>query len=86
MEETSKYFAVFYSTDGTIHLWPGDNQEVCLEKLKDMSIEEGIIDRLKATTVIKRDMSKFKDGMIFGCPKSLNIATSKKIQKMKEGR
>lgn len=69
------YFAVVYSPDGTIHLWPGENQEQCLNKLKEVYADAP--DRVQATTVIKRDMDNFKDGMIFGNPKSLNVVGRK---------
>lgn len=71
--ESIKYFAVVYCYDNTIHLWPGDSQEECLNKLKELYKNDDIRERMKATTVIKRDMSNFKEGMIFGNPKSLNI-------------
>ena len=69
----TKYFAVIYCKDGTIHLCPGDSQEECLNKLKKVSGYNKVKERMSATTVIKRDMSNFKEGRIFGCPKSLNI-------------
>lgn len=68
-----KYFAVIYSKDGTIHLWPGDSQEECLNTLRDIRDNPIWGDRLASTTVIKRDMSNFKEGLIFGNPKSLNV-------------
>ena len=78
MKETNiRYFAVVYSPDGTIHLWPGESKEACLNKLRSMRDSPRVHDRMEATTVIKRDMSNFKDGMIFGCPKSLDMIRSK---------
>ncbi len=68
-----KYFAVVYCYDGTIHLWPGNTQEECLEKLREMKDHMDVFERMESTTVIKRDMSNFKDNKIFGCPKSLNV-------------
>lgn len=62
----SKYFLVVYCKDGTIHLWPGDSKQDCLLKLADMLTNEKIVGRYKDSTVIKRDMSNFKDGLIFG--------------------
>ena len=69
----TKYYAVVYCKDGTIHLWPGDDQEACLCKLKKLKKNPRVDERMQATTVIKRDLDNFKDGMIFGSPKSLNV-------------
>ena len=70
-----QYFAVIYCPNGSIHLEPGETQEACLEKLRRV---KGVkADLMKATTVIKRDMSNFKDGMIFGNPKSLDVMQEK---------
>ncbi len=68
-----KYFAVVYCTDGTIHLEPKDTQKECLEKLKKMSEDPRVRKRMACTTVIKREMNNFKEGRIFGNPKSLNV-------------
>lgn len=78
-EDSSTYYAVFYSKDGTIHLWPSEakenQQQDCLDKLKGMIQNDSqIAERCKATTVIKRDMSQFKEGYIFGHSKSLDVA------------
>lgn len=83
MEKTPniKYFAVIYCHDGTIHLAPGDTQAECLERLAHMTASSKVLARMKATTVIKRDMSNFKDDMIFGNPKSLDVLQNKKIFK-----
>lgn len=62
----SKYFLTVYCKDGTIHLWPGDSKQDCLMKLADMLTDKRIVERYKDSTVIKRDMSNFKDGLIFG--------------------
>lgn len=71
-----KYYGVVYLLDGTIHLWPGDNQKDCLDELiKIRDSEWG--PRIKATTVIKRNMDNFKDDLIFGNPKSLNVMGGK---------
>jgi hypothetical protein len=71
---SSGYYAVFYSKDGTIHLWPGEDQPACLQKLRDMMEEDPRVKAAcAATTVIKRDMSHFPDGRIFGKPKSLDV-------------
>lgn len=72
-----KYFAVVYCKDGTSHLWPGDSQEECLDKLMEIR-DSKWGQRMLATTVIKRDMDNFKDGLIFGNPKSLNVLSKTK--------
>ena len=72
-----RYFAVVYCYDGTVHLAPGSTQEECLERLRDMKLNPKTIERMEATTVIKRDMNNFKDDKIFGCPKSLNVMLEK---------
>lgn len=66
LEADSKYFLVIYCKDETIHLWPGDSKQDCLAKLADMLADERIVKRYKDSTIIKRDMSNFKDGLIFG--------------------
>lgn len=79
-EKKIQYFAVVYTNDAwgnTIHLWPGDSQEDCLNKLREMKEDPRILERMEATTVIKRDMSNFKDNKIFGCPKSLDVMQEK---------
>ena len=83
MEKTPniKYFAVVYCYDGTIHLEPGNTQEECLEKLAVMTNSPRTLARMRATTVIKRDMNNFKEDLIFGCPKSLDIMQNQKIIK-----
>lgn len=68
-----QYFAVVYCHDGTMHLWPGESKEDCFRKLKEMKDNSKICSRMKATTIIKRDMSNFKEGFIFGNPKSLDV-------------
>lgn len=65
-ERDSKYYLVIYCKDKTIHLWPGDSKQECLEKLANMLTEPNIIKRYENSTIIKRDMSNFKDGLIFG--------------------
>lgn len=69
----NRYYAVVYCKDGTIHLWPGDSQEECLGALNELKENPKILKRMMSTTVIKRDMDNFKDGLIFGSPKSLNV-------------
>lgn len=65
-EKDSKYYLVIYCKDKTIHLWPGDSKQDCLEKLADMLVAENVVKRYENSTIIKRDMSNFKDGLIFG--------------------
>lgn len=80
MEENVQYFAVVYCTEeykNSVHLLPCESKEACLEKLRKMREDPETRKRMKATTVIKRDMSNFKEGMIFGCPKSLDVLRSK---------
>lgn len=73
-----KYFGVFYSKDNTIHLFPGDTQEECLDKLDYLiNSDPRVKERCLATTVVKRDMDNFKEGFIFGNPKSLNVMNRK---------
>ncbi len=69
----TQYYAVVYCKDGTIHLWPGDDQSDCVTKLREMAEDPKIRPRMSSTTVIKRDMDNFKDGQIFGCPKTYNV-------------
>ena len=69
-----RYYAVFYSKDGSIHLWPGSTQKECLEVLREVASSPKWGPRCMRTTVIKRDMSHCKDGFVFGSPKSLNVA------------
>lgn len=66
LEKGSKYYLVIYCKDKTIHLWPGDSKQNCLEKLAGMLKMPDIIRRYENSTIIKRDMSNFKDGLIFG--------------------
>lgn len=68
-----KYFGVIYFKDGFIGMCPGDSQAECLEELKKAVSKEKFKNRVLSTTVIKRNMDNFKDGKIFGCPKSLNV-------------
>lgn len=71
-----KYYGVVYLLDGTIHLWPGKTQKECLDELKKIR-DSKWGPRIKATTVIKRNMDNFKDDLIFGNPKSLNVMERK---------
>ena len=65
-ETDPKYYIVIYCKDKTIHLWPGDSKQDCLEKLADMMTNQKVMERYENSTIIKRDMSNFKDGLIFG--------------------
>ena len=65
-ETDPKYYLVIYCKDKTIHLWPGDLKQDCLEKLADMMTNQKVMERYENSTIIKRDMSNFKDGLIFG--------------------
>ena len=69
----TQYYAVVYCKDKTIHLWPGEDQQDCVAKLMEMAEDPKIRPRMASTTVIKRDMDNFKDGQIFGCPKTYNV-------------
>ena len=66
------YYAVFYATDGTIHLWPNESKDECEQKLLRMLEKLDVYERCDRTTIIKREIV---DGnkYIFGCPKSLNM-------------
>ena len=75
-----QYFGVIYQTPeykGAICLLPRDSKEACLDALRELRDDPRTHDRIVATTVIKRDMSNFKNGMIFGCPKSLDVMQEK---------
>lgn len=68
------YYAVFYATDGTIHLWPNETREGCESKLMEMLEDHKTHSRCKRTTIIHRDDKAVgEDGFIFGSPNSLNI-------------
>lgn len=66
LEKNVQYYLVIYCKDKTIHLWPGGSKQDCLEKLADMLAAESVMERYESSTIIKRDMSNFKDGLIFG--------------------
>lgn len=79
-EKNEQYFGVVYQTPefkNAISLLPRDSKEECLEALRELRDDPKVHDRIAATTVIKRDMSNFKDGRIFGCPKSLDVMQEK---------
>ena len=72
--ESSKHYAVFYSKDGTIHLWPGESKEDCERKLYDMLKDKRVHDRCRRTTIIKRDAKTVgEEEFVFGSPASLNV-------------
>lgn len=68
-----KFYLVVYCKDETIHLWPGKDKEDCRNKLIDMCKNKKLKDRILSATIIQRDVSKIKDGLIFG---SKNILES----------
>lgn len=77
------YFAVFYSTDGTIHLWPSDDKKACEAKLLKMLRDPRVYERCARTTIIKREV-KDGDSFIFGSPASLNMLTKLKKSSKKK--
>ena len=77
-----KHLAVIYLKNGNIDISrPFDTREEAIAKLKSTLEKEGNFERVKATTVIVRDMENFKDGMLFGNPKSLDLVQDKKFIK-----
>ena len=85
MEEDKAYYAVFYSTDGTIHLWPGDSIEACEKKLIHVLQSRKCYKKCKRTTIISRDKKAVgEDGFVFGCPNSRNVLA--KFDKMLEAK
>lgn len=80
-QDDIQYFAVVYCTaayKNSIHLLPCKDKEDALKKLREMKDDPKVNKRIKATTIIKRDMSNFKDGLLFGCPKVFNVMSSSK--------
>lgn len=65
-ETDFQYYLVIYCKDKTIHLWPGESKQDCLGKLANMMMDKKVMGRYETSTIIKRDMSNFKDGLIFG--------------------
>lgn len=61
-----QFFLVFYSKDETIHLWPAETKEECLSKLSTMLKNPKIKQKYKCSTIIKRNMNNYEDGLIFG--------------------
>ena len=80
MEEKEQYFAVVYHTPeykNAIALLPRASKEECFKALRELRDDPKTHDRILATTIIKRNMANFKDNMIFGCPKSLDVMQEK---------
>ena len=72
--EDKIYYAVFYSNDGTIHLWPGKSIEECEKKLIHVLQSKKCYMRCKRTTIISRDKETVgEDGYVFGSPNSRNV-------------
>ncbi len=76
--EGEKYFAVVYLKNRNIDLRMADSRDDALSILRELLERPGVKDKVAATTVIKRDMSKSTDGYIFGHPTSLNLAKAEK--------
>ena len=86
-KEQEQYFGVIYQTDeykNTIILLPRKTKEQCLEVLRKCRDKPEMQDRIKATTVIKRNMVNFKNGMIFGYAKSLDVMQEKPKRRKNE--
>ena len=83
MENEKVYYAVFYSIDGTIHLWPGNSVEECEKKLIHVLQSRKCYLKCKRTTIMSRDAKGVgEDGFVFGCPESRNMLP--KFEKMLE--
>ena len=54
-EKNSKYYLVIYCKDKTIHLWPGDSKQDCLEKLAGMFVTPEVVERYENATISKMD-------------------------------
>ena len=65
-EKDSKYYLVIYCKEKPIQRGPGQSKQDCLEKLAAMLTTPDVVRRYENSTIIKRDMSNFKDGLIFG--------------------
>ena len=62
-EKNMKFYLVVYLKDGTIHLWPGDSKEECLET-KSKLLKTKWKPRIKTFRFIKRNLNNCKDGYI----------------------
>ena len=83
MEDEKIYYAVFYSTDGTVHLWPGESVEACEKKLIHVLQCKKCYLKCKRTTIISRDKKAVgENGYVFGDPNSKNVLA--KFDKMLE--
>lgn len=81
--EDKVYYAVFYSKDGTIHLWPGKSMEDCEKKLIETLRVKKCYDKCRRTTIMSREAKAVgKDGYVFGSPESRNMLS--KFDKMLE--
>lgn len=56
------YFAVIYLTDGTVHLWPGEDKEKCKELIKEISGTE-YKERIRETRIVKRNLDNYDNGL-----------------------
>ena len=62
-DKAMKFYLVVYLKDGTIHLWPGDSKEECLET-KAKLYKTKWKPRIKTCRFIKRNLNNCKDGYI----------------------
>lgn len=62
-EKNMKFYLVVYLKDGTIHLWPGDTKEECVETKSKLSKSKWK-SRIKTFRFIKRNLNNCKDGYI----------------------
>lgn len=79
-EVREQYFAVVYHTGeykNAIALLPRESKEKCLDALRELRDDPKTHDRIRATTIIKRNMANFKDDLIFGYAKSLDVMQEK---------
>ena len=86
-KEQEQYFGVVYQTaeyKNAIILLPRDTKEQCLEVLRKCRDNPEMQGRIKATTVIKRNMAYCKDGMVFGHAKSLDVMQEKPKRRRNE--
>lgn len=56
-------YLVVYLTDGTIHLWPGEDKDEC-ELISIKLKKSKWKNRIRLFKFIKRDLNKCKDGQI----------------------
>lgn len=62
-EKNMKFYLVVYLKDGTIHLWPGNSKEECLET-KSKLLKSKWKSKIKTFRFIKRNLNNCKDGYI----------------------